>query len=116
MAGMAALYATSSAFMVMATPTGLLRLFNRFDVLATRDTMGALVRLAGAGLAALLGGGLPAFLAVWYLATAVGGLSLAFAAWRELHRRGLIGDKGKGGCRVPRRCIPASGPLSGPPT
>jgi O-antigen/teichoic acid export membrane protein len=103
MAGMAALYATSSAFMVMATPTGLLRLFNRFDVLATRDTVGALVRLAGAGLAALLGGGLPAFLAVWYLATAVGGLSLAFAAWRELHRRGLTGDKGEG--RLPRASV-----------
>ena len=33
----AALYATSTAFMVMATPTGLLRLFDRFDVLAARD-------------------------------------------------------------------------------
>ncbi|MBO1075863.1 lipopolysaccharide biosynthesis protein [Roseomonas marmotae] len=96
LAGMAALYATSSAFMVMATPTGLLRLFNRFDVLATRDTLGALVRLAGAGLAFFLGLGLPAFLTVWYIATAVGGLSLVYAAWRELRKRGLIGDAGEG--------------------
>jgi O-antigen/teichoic acid export membrane protein len=100
LASMTALYATSSAFMVMAMPTGLLRLFNRFDVLATRDTVGALVRLAGAGLAAMLGGGLVSFLVVWYLATAVGGLSLAFAAWQELRRRGLIGDAGEG--RLPR--------------
>jgi O-antigen/teichoic acid export membrane protein len=100
MAGMAAIYATSSAFMVMATPTGLLRLFNRFDVLATSDTLGALVRLAGAGLVALLGGGLPAFLVVWYVATAVGGVVLVLSAWRELHRRGLTGNRGEG--RLPR--------------
>ncbi|MFZ6765003.1 lipopolysaccharide biosynthesis protein [Pseudoroseomonas sp. WGS1072] len=89
-------YATSTAFMVMATPTGLLRLFDRFDVLATRDTLGALFRLAGASLAALLGWGIGGFLAVWYLATALGGLSLAYAAYRELGRRGLLGDDGSG--------------------
>jgi O-antigen/teichoic acid export membrane protein len=98
--GAAALYATSTAFMVMATPTGLLRLFNRFDVLATRDTMGALVRLAGAGAVTLLGGGLTGFLAVWYVATAVGGLTLAFAAWRETKRRGLLAQPGE--ARPPR--------------
>ncbi|WP_207443937.1 lipopolysaccharide biosynthesis protein [Roseomonas haemaphysalidis] len=87
-------YATSTAFMVMATPTGLLRLFDRFDVLATRDTLGALFRLAGASLGALLGWGVNGFLAVWYLATVLGGLSLAYAAYRELGRRGLLGDAG----------------------
>jgi O-antigen/teichoic acid export membrane protein len=90
-AATAALYATSTAFMVMATPTGLLRLFNRFDVLATRDTLGALFRLAGALIASVAGLGLHGFLTVWYLATAIGGLSLAYAAWREMRRRGLAG-------------------------
>ena len=56
-AAMAALYATSTFFMVTATPIGLLRLFDRFDLLARRDALGAAVRLVGAALAAAFGGG-----------------------------------------------------------
>lgn len=86
----AALYATAAAFMVMATPNGLLRLFDRFDLLARADALAAVVRLAGAALAAALGGGLPAFLGAWYASVVIGGLALAFAAWMELRRRGLL--------------------------
>ena len=104
----AALYATSTAFMVMATPIGLLRLFDRFDVLAARDAAGALVRLAGALAAAGFGWGLTGFLAAWYLGVAVGGVSLAFAARRELRRRGLLGDGSASGSlpeRLPRATL-----------
>ena len=87
---LAALYATATVFMVMATPNGLLRLFDRFDVMARADALAAVARLAGAALAAALGGGLPAFLGAWYASVAVGGLALAFAAWMELRRRGLL--------------------------
>jgi O-antigen/teichoic acid export membrane protein len=87
---LAALYATSVAFMVTATPTGLLRLFDRFDLLARRDAMGAGFRLTGAALAAVLGTGLPGFLAAWYVATVMGGVVLVAAAWRETARRGLL--------------------------
>jgi O-antigen/teichoic acid export membrane protein len=89
-APLAALYATSVFFMVTATPVGLLRLFDRFDLLARRDALGAGVRLAGAALAAALGGGLPAFLGAWYAAVAAGGLALVAGAWTELRRRGLL--------------------------
>ncbi len=102
-APLAALYATSVFFMVTATPIGLLRLFDRFDLLARRDALGAGVRLAGAALAAALGGGLPAFLGAWYAAVAVGGLSLVAGAWGELRRRGLFargGDAAAAGRRV----------------
>ncbi|WP_338661217.1 lipopolysaccharide biosynthesis protein [Pararoseomonas sp. SCSIO 73927] len=85
-----ALYATCTAFLVLATPIGLLRLFDRFDLLARRDAMGAAFRLAGAGLAAATGAGLPGFLAAWYAGTVLGGLVLIAAAWRELSRRGLL--------------------------
>jgi O-antigen/teichoic acid export membrane protein len=85
----AALYATSVAFRVMAMPMGLLRLFDRFDVLATRDSAGAIVKVLGAAAAAVMGGGLPAFLAAWYAGAAAGGLALILAAWQELRRRGL---------------------------
>ncbi|UPG74644.1 oligosaccharide flippase family protein (plasmid) [Roseomonas gilardii subsp. gilardii] len=87
---LAALYATSTAFLVTATPIGLLRLFDRFDLLARRDAMGAGFRLAGAALAAACGAGLPGFLAAWYLATVLGGIVLMAAAWREVSRRGLL--------------------------
>jgi O-antigen/teichoic acid export membrane protein len=93
-AALAALYATSTFFMVTATPTGLLRLFDRFDLLARRDALGAAVRLSGAALAAALGGGLPAFLGAWYAATAAGGLALVAGAWTELRRRGLLAREG----------------------
>ena len=87
---LAALYATSTAFMVTATPIGLLRLFDRFDLLARRDAMGAGFRLLGAALAAACGAGLPGFLAAWYLATVLGGIVLMAAAWGEVSRRGLL--------------------------
>ena len=100
-ATLAALYATSTFFMVTATPIGLLRLFDRFDLLARRDAFGAVVRLAGAALAAALGGGLPAFLGAWYAAVAAGGLALIAGAWGELRRRGLL--KGEGNAAAGRR-------------
>jgi O-antigen/teichoic acid export membrane protein len=100
-AAMAALYATSTFFMVTATPIGLLRLFDRFDLLARRDALGAAVRLVGAALAAAFGGGLSAFLGAWYAAVALGGLALIAGAWTELRRRGLL--KGQGNTAGPRR-------------
>lgn len=86
----AIIYTTSVMFMVTATATGVLRLFDRFDLLATREALEALVRLAGTGLAAVFGGDLVAFLAVWYGATMIGGATLVFAAWSQIRRRGLL--------------------------
>ncbi|MBB5694069.1 lipopolysaccharide biosynthesis protein [Muricoccus pecuniae] len=87
---LAALYATSTLFLVTATPTGLLRLLDRFDLLARRDAAGAAIRLGGAALAAGLGAGLPGFLGAWYAGTALGGVVLVATAWREVARRGLL--------------------------
>lgn len=86
----AMLYATSTLFLVVATPIGLLRLFDRFDLLARRDAAGAGFRLAGALVAAGLGAGLGGFLAAWYVAAALGAGVLIGAAWRETARRGLL--------------------------
>jgi O-antigen/teichoic acid export membrane protein len=94
-APIAALYATSVFFMVTATPIGLLRLFDRFDLLARRDAAGAFFRLAGAALVLLLGGGLTGYILAWYAATALGGLVLIAAAWRETARRGLLAPAGR---------------------
>lgn len=89
MAPLAALYSLSAIFIVGGTPVGILRLFDRFDMLAFQNTSGSLIRLAGAALLYGLGGGLEEFLAVWFLATLVSGTLLIGAALRELRRRGI---------------------------
>lgn len=82
-------YAIAAMFMVSATANGLLRLFDRFDLLAAQSAVGGLVRLVGSAAAALAGGGVTAFLGVWFASAAVAGLVLFACAWREAHRRGL---------------------------
>lgn len=50
------------------TPAGVLRLRNRFDTLAAIEAMGPTIRLCGAAIAWISGGGIAAFLAVWAFA------------------------------------------------
>ena len=54
-----------------ATPSGVLRLFDRFDLLAYTEALSPAVRLIGSVVAWASGGGAGAFLAVWVLAPAV---------------------------------------------
>ncbi len=86
----AALYMLSLVFMVSATPIGLLRLFDRFDVMANQAALVSLVRLIGSGVAWWLHGGLESFLAAWALGSVVAYAYLLAAAWRELHTRRLL--------------------------
>ncbi len=86
----AAAYVASIAFMVSATPLGLLRLFDRFDVMAWQAALVSLVRVIGCGLAASLEAPLEAYLLAWGLGTAVGFAYLAHGAWRELRARDLL--------------------------
>ncbi|MBP2293385.1 lipopolysaccharide biosynthesis protein [Azospirillum rugosum] len=92
------LYATSMLFMVTATPTGVLRLVDRFDLLSVQGSLGNVVRLLAGGLVWLAGGGMAWFLAAWYLGTAVAGLYLILTGRRELKNRGLLeGFRWRGG-------------------
>lgn len=94
----AMLYATSVLFMVTATPTGVLRLIDRFDVLAAQSTIGALIRMAGGAVVWALDGGLVWFLVAWYLGTAAAGIYLIGESWRHLRARGLLdGWRWRGG-------------------
>ncbi|BBK41106.1 teichoic acid transporter [Allostella vacuolata] len=86
----AMLYATSVAFTVMATPTGVLRLVDRFDLMAVQSNVAALVRLVGAVAVFASGGGLGAFLAVWYAASVAAWIALFGSAWWQLRRRGYL--------------------------
>jgi O-antigen/teichoic acid export membrane protein len=86
----AALYCLSIAFLVPASPLGLLRLFDRFDLIAAQAPISSAVRLAGSGLALLLAPTLGLFLTVWALGSAAAFAYLAGATVAELKRRDLL--------------------------
>src|SRR3546814_15828923 len=83
-------YVTAIAFMASATPTGVLRLFDRFDLLAYQSTVTSLVRLVGAAIIYTTGGTLTSFLIVWYLAEVIAFFFLFGLAAKELHRPGCL--------------------------
>lgn len=66
---------------IRATPAGFLQLAGRFDLLGLHNVVAPAVRLAGAVLVGLAGGGLHAFLVVWLIA--------ALAEWGAMWVFGL---------------------------
>lgn len=60
-----------------ATPTGMLRLFDRFDLLTYSEAIAPAVRVIGAFVVWSMGGGVTAFLIVWVLAA----LGQTLATW-----------------------------------
>jgi O-antigen/teichoic acid export membrane protein len=90
MASAAALYALSVAFMVSATPLGLLRLFDRFDIIAAQTAVISLVRLVGCAWAFFTHASVGALLAIWAAGTLAGFAYLSGAAWLQLRDRRLL--------------------------
>jgi O-antigen/teichoic acid export membrane protein len=73
----AALFGAVLLLSTGATATGMLRLFDRFDLLTLTEAVAPLVRLVGAIGVWALGGGVVAFLTVW----AIAALAQAIAGW-----------------------------------
>jgi O-antigen/teichoic acid export membrane protein len=88
-APMAAAYMLTAVFTVSATPLGLLRLFDRFDVLARQAALIALIRVVCSAVAWASDASLPGFLLAWGLSSLGSWLYLAGSAYGELKRRGL---------------------------
>ncbi len=86
----AAVFMFTIAFMVSATPVGLLRLFDRFDVMARQAALIAFLRMVGSGLAFVLMPNLTGFLLAFAFGTVGSWLYLAGAAFGELRRRRLL--------------------------
>jgi O-antigen/teichoic acid export membrane protein len=82
-------YAFAVPFLMGATPTGVLRLFDRFKTLGAQMTVMPGVRLIGSLAAWGAGGGVKAFLLVWIVSAFANGVSLWWLGWRELRARGL---------------------------
>lgn len=87
---LAALYSLAIFTSMHSTPSAVLNLFGRFDLLSLQQIASPLVRLAGAGLAWWLDAGLRGFLIAWLLGSIAEGLTDWVQALHELRRRGLL--------------------------
>jgi O-antigen/teichoic acid export membrane protein len=86
-----ALFLSLSAFFtVSATPIGVLRLFDRFGLMAAIQPIGPLIRLGLCALFYYLGWGIWAFGAAYLASAAVDRLVMVGCGWRELRRRALM--------------------------
>lgn len=83
-------YSLLIAVTIKATPIGVLRLFDRFKLIAMQTPLAPAVGLIGVSLAYVLDGGLTAYLAAWFAAGAVESATLVVLGWRELGRQGLL--------------------------
>lgn len=86
---LAPLYLLSIVFITHATPSGILRLFDRVDLLALQFASNAVLRFAGVGLAVVLGGGVEHLVLAWFAASVLSGMTVIAGAIRELATRGL---------------------------
>jgi O-antigen/teichoic acid export membrane protein len=82
------LYSFLILFTVIATPTGILRLFDRFDLLTWQASITPLFRLIGVTIAAGLSAPLWGYLLAWFVAGVIGAVVLIIMGWHELSVRG----------------------------
>jgi O-antigen/teichoic acid export membrane protein len=86
----AALYMVTVAMMVSATPMGLLRLFDRFDVLAGQTALVSVFRLIGVAIAWALKAPFEGYLLAWAFGTLGGYVYMVIACFGELRRQDLL--------------------------
>ncbi|WP_051352924.1 lipopolysaccharide biosynthesis protein [Picosynechococcus sp. NKBG15041c] len=73
-----------------STPMGLLRLCDRFDLLAILQMVAPLTRLLGTAIAFRLEAPLSAYLFAWLLGEVLNAVILLFWGWREAYKRGAL--------------------------
>ncbi len=83
-------YVPAVMFLLPGAPLGILRLFDRFDLLAIHAPLGSLVRFIGAGIAFFMSAGLGAYLAVWFAANVISFSIIVAMSLGELKRRDLL--------------------------
>lgn len=80
----------SILFTVVATPKGILQLYNRFDLLAFHVTMLPIVQLLGTTIAILYKAPLWGYLLAWFVARVFDGILLIGLGWYEAWKQGLL--------------------------
>ena len=87
---LAMLYCTLLPTMGAATPSGVLRVLDRFDLIGWSDTATPITRAVLAVVAYITGAPFAAYVAIWYVTDLLGDLFTRFLAWRELRRTGHL--------------------------
>lgn len=82
-------YSLAVPFLIAATPTGVLRLFDRFKLLGWQQTIMPGLRCAGALALWAMGLGLEAFILLWLFSAVAHGATLWVFGLREARRRNL---------------------------
>lgn len=88
---MAALYSFVILFNINGTPTGILRLFNRFQLFAVQNIISAAIKFVGIIILLFIGADLWSVLLLWMATTIIGQLLLLGLGWRELRIQGFNG-------------------------
>ena len=87
---LAMLYCTLLPTMGAATPVGVLRSLDRFDLIGWQGSVYPIARAILVGIAFMVDAPFEAYIAAWYVTDLGGDLLLWFLGWRELRRRGLL--------------------------
>jgi O-antigen/teichoic acid export membrane protein len=87
---LAMFYCTLLPVMASATPTGVLRALDRFDLISWQSTATPISRVILVAIAYLVHAPFAAYVAAWYVSSLAGELYGWWIAWRELRRRGLL--------------------------
>jgi O-antigen/teichoic acid export membrane protein len=87
---LAMLYCTVLPTMGAATPNGVLRVMDRFDLVSWSGTVTPIARAILAAIAFLLNAPFPAYVGIWYISDLGGDLYTWYLGWREMRRHGLL--------------------------
>jgi O-antigen/teichoic acid export membrane protein len=87
---LALIYCTLVPTMSAATATGVLRVLDRFDLIAGQQIVTPVLRAGGAVLSYVADFGFVGFVVTWYLSDLLGDLVLWYYAVRELKRREML--------------------------
>jgi O-antigen/teichoic acid export membrane protein len=84
------LYCTQLPTMAAATPNGVLRVLDRFDLISWAGTATPITRAILVAIAFAAGASFPVYVGIWYVTDLAGDLYTWYLSWREMRRHGLL--------------------------
>ncbi|QHI96251.1 oligosaccharide flippase family protein [Aristophania vespae] len=84
-------YCTLIPFLTCSSPYGILRLFDRVDVISRQQIVSPMVRTTLSVLTLVMGWGLTGFVVAWYAGVLAADLYVFTCCWKELKRRNIQG-------------------------
>jgi O-antigen/teichoic acid export membrane protein len=87
---LAMFYCTVLPIMSSATPDGVLRVLDRFDLISWAGSVTPIMRASLAAIAFVADASFPVYVAIWYVTDLTGNLFIWWLGCRELRRHGLL--------------------------